>query len=122
MRCDGMTDLAYARLRALAIEAPTPDRMVRLVRTALQTAEDRFVQDVLRHLSADVQVRLNALLLPPTSDESGTPSNGTSPSQEMGSSALSRAFAAAPYVSWYQLKADPGPVRLESLRFEIAKL
>jgi TnpA family transposase len=122
MRLDGMIDLAYARLRACAIAAPTPDRMARLVRTALQTAEDRFVQHVLRHLPADVQAHLDALLLPPPSDAPDTHGNGVPGSSEMGASAVSSAFATAPFVSWYHLKADPGPVSLESLRFEISKL
>jgi hypothetical protein len=122
MHVDGMTDLAYARLRELAIEPPPPDRMNRLVRTALQTAEDRFVQIVLRHLPADVQAHLDALLLPPPSDAPDAHGNGVPASPEMAASAVSSAFATAPSVSWYHLKADPGPVSLESLRFEISKL
>jgi hypothetical protein len=77
---------------------------------------------VLRHLPADVQAHLDALLVPPPSDAPDAYGNGVPASPEIGASAVSRAFATAPSVSWYHLKADPGPVSLESLRFEITKL
>jgi TnpA family transposase len=91
------------RCRALRIEPPTPDRIERLIRSAVHRHEEKFCSDLLTRLSADTQVQLNALLIPgePLFEPVG---------QEQGRTLLQ------------ELRADPGRASLESVRREIAKL
>src|SRR5262249_17859368 len=52
------------RCRALRIEPPTPDRIERLIRSAVHRHEERFSNAVLARLSADTQAQLNVLVIP----------------------------------------------------------
>ena len=97
----------YARCRSLQIEPPTPDRVERLTRTALATYNDRFHARILEQLSPETIAQLEALLVVPPparqeSDADDPDSAGRTPLQ------------------W--LKADAGPMRLETATEEVAKL
>jgi TnpA family transposase len=90
------------RCRTQHIEPPTPDRVERLIRSALHHFEGKFCEALLARLPIETQAQLNALLLvEPLFAEAGTEPD--------------HAFL-------YELSADSGPVTLESLRTEIAKL
>jgi len=52
------------RCRVLRIEPPTPDRIDRLIRSAVHRHEERFSKTVLARLSADTQAQLNDLVIP----------------------------------------------------------
>jgi TnpA family transposase len=93
------------RCRGLHIEPPTPERIDRLVRSALHAFEKRFCAATLQRLSPLTCERLEALLLPEPLAADETPTN-----PEPGRAVLTA------------LLADPGPASLESLLEEIAKL
>ena len=93
------------RCRALHLEPPTPERIDRLVRSALHAFEKRFCAATLKRLSPQTRERLEALLIP---DPSST--SGTHPDPEPGRAAI------------IELLADSGPPGLKSLLEEIAKL
>ena len=57
-----------AHCRELSIEPPTPDRMERIVRSALRMHEDRFHNGVYERLPFAIRKRLDALLRPEKSD------------------------------------------------------
>ena len=102
---DHLHNQILERCRALHIEPPTPERIDRLVRSALHTFETRFCAATCKRLSPQIRERLEALLLP----ESTAASDPREP-LEPGWAVLTR------------LLADPGPANLESLLEEIAKL
>jgi hypothetical protein len=91
------------RCRVLRIEPPTPDRIERLIRSAIHRHEGRFCSALLAGLSADTQAQLNALVMPgePLFEPVG---------QEQGRTLLQ------------ELRTDPGRASLDSVRKEIAKL
>jgi hypothetical protein len=89
------------RCRVLRIEPPTPDRIDRLIRSAVHRHEERFSKTVLARLSADTQAQLNDLVIP------GEPLFEPV-EQEAGRTLLQ------------ELRADPGRASLESVRTEIA--
>ena len=93
------------RCRALHIEPPGPERIERLVCSALHAFEKRFCAATLKRLSPLARERLEALLLPEPSA-----AGGTQEQPEPGRAVLTR------------LLADPGPANLGSLLEEIAKL
>lgn len=93
--------LAAQRCRDSGLELPTPERLERLVRSALRAAGQAGCQRLCRRLPAQVMVALDAWLVQPEPDtDTGTP----------------------PLLPLHELKADPGRVSLDSLLSEIAKL
>ena len=94
---------AYARCRALRIEPPSPDRVDRLVRSAMHTAEERVCGAVHARLPSAARAEMDALLDTTRLAEDST-------SAETGDMPL------------HTLKADPGRIGLESVLAEIAKL
>jgi hypothetical protein len=98
---DRVRAAVYARCRELRLEPPTPERIERLVRSALATHEQQVSTAVRGRLSAKSVEALDGLLTP------------TKPSVADGE------LARAPLV---ELKTDPGPASLESVLAEIAKL
>jgi hypothetical protein len=98
---DRVLAAAYVRCRELRLEPPTPERIERLVRSALASHEQQISAAVHGRLSATSLRALEGLLTP------------TKPSVADGE------LARAPLV---ELKTDPGPARLESVLAEIAKL
>ena len=102
---DHLHDQILERCRALHIEPPSPERIDRLMRTALHTFETRFCAATCKRLTPSVRERLEALLLP-------EPTAASDPQEP-------------PEPSWAVLTgllADPGPANLESLLEEVAKL
>jgi hypothetical protein len=91
------------RCRALHIEPPTPERIERLIRSALYEFERQFCEELLRQLPAETRMQLEDLLLPaaPLFAE---------PGQEPGRAPL------------HELREGPGPGSLKSVGKEIGKL
>ena len=95
----------YQHCRDCHIEPPTPDRLERLLRTALHRFDERFCASVFDRLPPEKRTRLDALLHPP----------------ESAATMADEASEPGPAVL-HALKADPGRVGLESVLTEIAKL
>jgi hypothetical protein len=91
----------YQRLRALAIEPPTSQRLDRIIASAAHTFEGRFCTATLEQLPAAILTQMDALLsLAAEGDEAEDPER--SPFQ--------------------QLKLDPGRVGIANVFAAIAKL
>jgi TnpA family transposase len=99
--------LLYQRCREVRLEPPTPDRVERLVASAIHQYEEQFCRTVLHHLPPAVQARLDALLL-----AAKTPNMDAG---EPASAELARAIL-------HGLKAEPGRASLESFLEEVTKL
>lgn len=96
-----MKAAAYQRLRDLAIEPPTPERLDRIIAAAGRSLEERFCAATLERLPAETRVRMDALL----------------------SLAAENAHTAdAERSAFQQLKMDPGRVGTANVSAEIAKL
>jgi hypothetical protein len=91
----------YQRLRELKIEPPTPERIERLIRSALHTYEQNFCAAISSQLSTETLARIDALV--------------------STSKALEEQAVPQPS-DFNNLKADPGRVGLDSLLKEIDKL
>ena len=96
----------YERCRALRIEPPTVGRIERLVRSALNTQEERFCQAVHQKLSPSVCKRLDELLVVATSspEETIADTEGTG------------------YSTLHHLKSDVGAVGLDSVLQIVSRL
>jgi hypothetical protein len=100
-RTERIEDAAYERLRALHIEPPTPERLSRLIRSALHQFDQRLCESVLKRLPASICKRLEALL-DNIDDQEAEPVPGSCTLQA--------------------LRKDTGPVALGSLLIEIDRL
>ena len=67
-RHDRLVAAARERCRALKLEPPSPDRLDRLVRSALHRQEETFCAAVLARLTARTVADLDSLLRPPVPD------------------------------------------------------
>jgi TnpA family transposase len=103
-RIDHVTTAVYARCRELRLEPPTPDRIDRLVRSAMHTAEERLCTTILARLPPPVVAELDRLLEPGTTEAPDAP---PAPMDDL---------------PLHSLKTDPGRVSLESVLATIAKL
>jgi TnpA family transposase len=106
-RPDLLADAARDRCRSLRIEPPTPERIERLVRSALHAHEQQFCDAIGRRLAPEIQGRLDALLLPA---DPGPREPAPDPRAEPARAVLRH------------LQADPGRAGLEGMLEEIAKL
>ena len=89
------------RCRELRIEPPAPDRIDRLVRSALHAHEEKFCAAVADQLSPVTRTRLDELLVHARADES----------------------PADPAIAvLHFIKAEPGQANVESIQQELAKL
>jgi TnpA family transposase len=104
-----LKEAAYARLRSLKIEPPTPGRMDRLVRSSLRSYDERFCETTLGRLSESSMAEMDALL-----SEPNIPENATNELAGGGASGTQPTLA--------RLRNDPGRASAESARTEIAKL
>jgi hypothetical protein len=93
--------MLYERCRALRLEPPTPERIERLVRSALHAHDEQFCTAIYERLSPATRARLDDLLAPPRADT---------------------ASVEATVAVLHFLKADPGRASLESIQEELAKL
>lgn len=98
---DRLRAAVHARCRELRLEPPSPERITRLVRSAMTSYERRLSQAIHARLSVESVTALEGLLSAPRADVANAES------------------ARAPVV---ELKADPGPPGLASVLDEIAKL
>ena len=101
-------DRAYAYGREQKIEPPTPDRLERMVRSALATYQEQLHTRMLERLAPDLRSGLDALL---TTDLAADP-NADDPTDP----------AASQRTTLQMLKADAGPVRVATATAEVAKL
>jgi TnpA family transposase len=104
-RFEHIESAAYERLRGLRIEPPTPARLDRLIRSAQHAFDQRFCATIQGRLSPAIQEQLETLLK--TDDDTDA--------AEEGDSIPGR-------TSLQALRTDPGPVTLDTLLQEIAKL
>jgi len=104
---DRLTMELEARCRGLRIEPPTPDRVTRIVRSAVRAYEDRFAATIYARLLPEVRSRLDALLHPaPRRSDDGA---------DEPSPAGARAFLNF-------LRGDPGRASLDSVMQELERL
>lgn len=98
---------ALARFRDLRIEPPAPDRVDRLVRSAIASHEEVLCATVIERSPPETRARLEALLqpvpAPPPKEASGSASEASR----------------APL---HQLRTEPGKACLETIEEELAKL
>lgn len=106
-RPDHLIDAALGRCRALRIEPPTPERIERLVRSAVHAYEPRFCDAIQRRLPPETQALLEALMLP-----SNTAPKGSEHEARPGPT----------HAVFRELQADPGRPGLEAVLEGIAKL
>jgi TnpA family transposase len=105
-RLDHLKEAVGQRCRDLRLEPPTPERLDRLIRSAVHREDRRVGHEILHRLSAQTQEQLEALLGPaelPVSDADAT------------ASTFERALL-------QELRADPGRATLDNLVQELAKL
>ncbi len=100
---------AEARCRALCIEPPTPDRIARIVRTAVRAYEDGRTAAAHAQLTPAMRVSLDALLQPGEPEGTGDTEDGAMPDGRVD----------APLI---HLRAGPGRASVASLRDELARL
>jgi Transposase and inactivated derivatives, TnpA family len=93
---------AYQRLRSLKLEPPSPDRMERLIRSAVRTCEETFCSTIFEQLSSQTLIKLDALLR-------------TDGALEDEQSQLQQS-------DFNVLKTDPGRTSLDSILKEAQKL
>jgi hypothetical protein len=96
-KVDSLIEAVYERCRARCLEPPSPGRIERLVRSAIETVNQRFFD----------ATRLDALL--------NTDRVVDSPTEDAAETTIVRS-------ALYELKRGPGAVKLDNLLAEIAKL
>jgi TnpA family transposase len=106
-RLEHVREALYQQCRDIRIEPPTPDRVERLIRSALHQFETQLGERVLHRLSPSTRKKLDALLDTETSIDDETQPSGT---PESGQAVLQ------------ELRADPGRASLENLLREMTKL
>jgi hypothetical protein len=104
-RPEHLKEVIYQRCRELHIEPPTPERIDRLMGSAIHTFDTRMGDQVLRRLSTTTQEHLDALLAPADAPAA----SHDSPSESDQAILQER-------------RADPGRATLKNLFQEIAKL
>jgi TnpA family transposase len=104
---DQLTTLLVTRCRELSIEAPTPDRVDRIVRAAIYAHEERFHATILSRLSSETRTRLDALLRPAEGESENTEAD---PAVQPVPALLLR------------LRADPGRPGLAGVQDALARL
>jgi hypothetical protein len=105
-RPDHLKEAVAQWCRDLRIEPPTPERLDRLIRSAVHREDTRVGAEILHRLSATTQGQLEALLGP-----AETPASDP----DVSAPSLERALL-------QELRADPGRATLDNLFQEIAKL
>jgi TnpA family transposase len=98
-----LTIALYDRCRAQRLEPPTPERIERLIRSALRAADERFYAETRAKLSPTTRARLDALL------------TSTRTEQDAGDDSSGRSLL-------HELKQGTGAVNVDTLLMEIDKL
>jgi TnpA family transposase len=104
---DQLTALLVTRCRELSLEAPTPDRVDRIVRAAIHAHEERLHATILGRLSSETRTRLDALLRPAEGEAENTEADPTA--QPVPALLL-------------RLRADPGRPGLAGVQDALARL
>jgi TnpA family transposase len=112
---------AYAHYKRLHIEPPTPDRMNRLLHTALHQFDEQFCASVCQHLTQETRERLDALLVTSLPEEQQSSSAEQPPGENTQLDAPSPPTQHT-RSAWQQLKQDAGHMSVENVLEEIAKL
>src|SRR2546421_188826 len=114
----------YTRCKEQLIDPPTPDRVRRLVHTAIHRFDERLCVTIMQHLPVEARSQLDALLtvvIPEAGEE--TPSAGPGTSSDEGTAEVpSEPVLPRPQSALYALKQDAGPLSLERVLQEIEKL
>src|SRR5216684_4322915 len=121
-----LREQTYAWFRRMHREAPTPDRLTRLIRSAAHTFEHQFYEATLTRLPEASQAALESLLL----TEIATPElRGADGEKEDGMGGQEGQAPNAPQgrspqteITLHQLRMDPGRVGLATMLEEMAKL
>jgi Domain of unknown function (DUF4158) len=104
-RPEHLKEVVYQRCRELCIEPLTPERIDRLIGSAVHTFDTRMGEQVLQRLSTTTQQHLDALLAP-VDAPAASPDSPPESDQAI----------------LHGLRADPGRATLKNLFREIAKL
>ncbi len=110
LKLESLEIAAAERLRHLKIELPTPERLQRIVRSAIRRFEDNFCDQTAKQLSTSVRSQLDKLLETAPSDSDSSSAKDTDSTTHNSPSPLAI------------LKSDPGRLGLDSLISEAAKL
>ena len=97
---------AYGRCQTLKIEPPTPDRMDRLLDSALALYREHFYRTIMDQLSPATIAGLNALITTAAPADLDDPADSAGP----------------PRTTFHTLRSDPGPMRVETATEEVQKL
>lgn len=97
---------AYNQFRELQIEPPTPNRIDRIVRSAIFAYENQFFQETFQRLSQDSTLKIDSLINDLTVYEEDEINLNTDNE----------------YLSFSELRSDPGRIGLESVFREVQKL
>jgi hypothetical protein len=122
---DALIASVYTHCKKSSIEPPTPDRVRRLVHTAIHRFDERLCASIVQRLSAETRMCLDALLtVMNTEAEEQKEDNAT---QEPQSAGVQEGTPEAPALPRSQsalhfLKQDSGPVGLESVIQQTKKL
>lgn len=112
---DRLREQAYQWFKRQHLEAPTPDRLTRLIRSATHTFEQQFYDATFARLPEETQVALEALLQIEIAAPEGRDAEGQAP--------LGPPEGKEQTVSTFQqLRMDPGRVGLATMLEEMAKL
>ncbi len=123
---DALIASVYSHCKEGRIEPPTPDRVRRLVHTAIHRFDERLCASILQRLSAETRTHLDALLtvMIPDAEERHKPLSTVQDahaSEEREGVPL-ESSPPRPQSALHYLKEDTGPVGLERVMLEIAKL
>ena len=110
LKLESLEIAAAERLRHRAIELPTPERLQRIVRSAIRRFESNFSNSIAQELSSSVRKKLDELLETTSDNNSENPEEAENTAAHNSPSPLAI------------LKSDPGRLGLDSLISEAAKL
>ena len=116
-----LREQVYAWFRRMHLEAPTPDRLARLLRSATHTFEQQFCDATLARLPEASQAALEALLLT-ESVASPKSSEGEKEEQEEIIEKGTEAPGTQMTSTLEHIRQDPGRVGLATMLEEMAKL
>ncbi len=109
---DHLKERVFARFKALKIEPPTADRLERLIRSAGATFDHTFCMQTSQQLGDANCERLEALVAQSLqADEDEASVTGASDDARVPGQ-----------ITWADLKINPGPVGVETILTELAKL
>jgi TnpA family transposase len=114
----------YTRCKEQLIDPPTPDRVRRLVHTAIHRFDERLCASIMQQLSLETRTQLDALLtvgIPEAREETLSADLGA-PLEEGTEEASPETALPRPQSALHALKQDVGPLSLERVLEEIARL